>query len=104
MGSDGPADEGGPAGRGAGGPADEAGPSYARAAMALIDPLNRWRRFGEKPDYAGLLTFGGAPYTADPGDLRAAHVAVLRAPMDDPVSDRPGARFAPRAIRAASCP
>jgi len=26
------------------------------------------------------------------------------APMDDLVSDRPGARFGPRAIRAASCP
>jgi agmatinase len=31
-------------------------------------------------------------------------VAVVGAPFDDLVSDRPGARFAPRAIRAASCP
>jgi agmatinase len=91
-------------GMGSDGPADEAGPSYARAAMALIDPLDRWRRYGEKPDYAGLLTFGGAPYTEDPADLRDADVAVIGAPMDDLVSDRPGARFAPRAIRAASCP
>src|SRR4051812_7535332 len=89
---------------GSDGPADEAGPSYARAAMALIDPLDRWRRYGEKPDYAGLLTFGGAPYTEDPADLRDADVAVIGAPMDDLVSDRPGTRFAPRAIRAASCP
>src|SRR4051795_2711880 len=89
---------------GSDGPADEAGPSYARAAMALIDPLDRWRRYGEKPDYAGLLTFGGAPYTEDTADLRGADVAVIGAPMDDLVSDRPGARFAPRAIRAASCP
>jgi agmatinase len=70
----------------------------------MIDPLERWARYGEKPDYAGLLTFGGAPYTQDPAELQGADVAVVGAPMDDLVSDRPGARFAPRAIRAASCP
>ena len=31
-------------------------------------------------------------------------MAVVGAPTDDLVSDRPGARFGPRAIRAASCP
>jgi agmatinase len=31
-------------------------------------------------------------------------VAIVGAPPDDLVSDRPGTRFAPRAIRAASCP
>src|SRR3954466_869832 len=72
--------------------------------MPPIDPLNRWREHGEKPDYAGLLTFGGAPYTQDPAELEGFDVAVVGAPMDDLVSDRPGARFAPRAIRAASCP
>jgi agmatinase len=35
----------------------------------VIDPLERWREHGEKPDYAGLLTFAGAPYTQDPGEL-----------------------------------
>jgi len=70
----------------------------------VIDPLERWRRYGEKPDYAGLLTFGGAPYTQDPAELDGVDVAIVGAPMDDLVSDRPGARLAPRAIRAASCP
>jgi agmatinase len=70
----------------------------------LIDPLERWREHGEKPDYAGLLTFGGAPYTQDPAELAGVDVAILGAPTDDLVSDRPGARFGPRAIRAASCP
>ncbi|HET9324514.1 MAG TPA: agmatinase [Gaiellaceae bacterium] len=70
----------------------------------MIDPLGRWREYGEKPDYAGLLTFGGAPYTEDPAELRGADVAIVGAPTDDLVSDRPGARLAPRAIRAASCP
>ena len=70
----------------------------------MIDPLERWRKYGEKPDYAGLLTFGSLPYTQDPGELKGVDVAIVGAPTDDLVSDRPGARFGPRAIRAASCP
>jgi len=70
----------------------------------VIDPLERWRRYGEKPDYAGLLTFGTLPYTQDPAELAGIDVAIVGAPTDDLVSDRPGARFGPRAIRAASCP
>ena len=72
----------------------------------MIDPLERWRALGlpDKPDYAGLLTFGGMPYTQDPADLAGVDVAIVGAPTDDLVSDRPGTRFAPRAIRAASCP
>jgi agmatinase len=70
----------------------------------VIDPLERWAEYGEKPDYAGLLTFGGAPFTQDPAELSGFDVAIVGAPMDDLVSDRPGARLAPRAIRGASCP
>jgi agmatinase len=69
----------------------------------VIDPLDRWREYGEKPDFAGLLTFGGLPYTEDPAELEGIDVAIVGAPTDDLVSDRPGTRFAPRAIRAASC-
>jgi len=68
----------------------------------VIDPLERWREYGEKPDFAGLLTFGGLPYTEDPAELAGVDVAVVGAPTDDLVSDRPGTRFGPRAIRAAS--
>ena len=72
----------------------------------MIDPLERWRALGlpDKPDYAGLLTYAGVPYTQDPGELAGVDVAVVGAPTDDLVSDRPGTRFGPRAIRAASCP
>jgi len=70
----------------------------------VIDPLERWRRYGEKPDYAGLLTFGSLPYTQDSAELEGVDVAIVGAPTDDLVSDRPGTRFGPRAIRAASCP
>jgi agmatinase len=72
----------------------------------VIDPLERWRELGlpDKPDYAGLLTYGGMPYTQDPVELEGVDVAIVGAPTDDLVSDRPGTRFGPRAIRAASCP
>ncbi|MBV8431744.1 MAG: arginase family protein [Solirubrobacterales bacterium] len=70
----------------------------------MIDPLERWRQYGEKPDYAGLLSFSGMPYTQDPAELAGVDVAIVGAPTDDLVSDRPGARFGPRAIRAASAP
>jgi agmatinase len=70
----------------------------------MIDPLARWAAHGEKPDFTGLLTFGGAPYTEDAAEIAGADVAIIGAAMDDLVSDRPGARLGPRAIRAASCP
>ncbi len=70
----------------------------------MLDPMQRWRQYGEKPDYAGPLTYGGVPCTQDPDELAGFDVAIVGAPMDELVSDRPGARFAPRAIRAASCP
>jgi len=72
----------------------------------VVDPLERWRELGlpDKPDYAGLLTYAGMPYTQDPAELAGVDVAIVGAPTDDLVSDRPGARFGPRAIRAASCP
>ena len=69
-----------------------------------IDPLARWRPLPDKPDYAGILSFGGAPIVQEPVHLAGVEVAIVGAPMDDLVSDRPGTRFAPRAIRAASCP
>jgi agmatinase len=71
----------------------------------VIDPTERWARgHEEKPDYAGLLTYAGMPYTQNPAELAGADVAIVGAPTDDLVSDRPGTRFGPRAIRAASCP
>jgi agmatinase len=72
----------------------------------MLDPLKRWKAAGQpdKPDYAGLLTYSALPYTEDPADLAGLDVAIIGAPTDDLVSDRPGTRFGPRAIRAASCP
>ena len=72
--------------------------------------LNGWDtdypRFEEqdRPTYLGATTFGKRPLVDDPVELRARHadVAIVGAPFDDAVSHRPGARFGPRAIRAAT--
>jgi agmatinase len=66
----------------------------------MIDPQGRWKPHGYKPEYAGLATFGGLPYTEDPAELAGVDVAIVGAPMDDLVTDRPGTRLGPRAIRA----
>src|SRR3954451_24746017 len=71
----------------------------------MIDPQRRWSRHADgKPDYAGLLTFAGLRYTEDLADLAGVDAAIIGAPMDELVTDRPGTRFGPRAIRAASAP
>ena len=50
--------------------------------------------------HAGLSpTFCGQPLVLDPAELEGADVAVVGAPFDDGTSNRPGARFGPRAIR-----
>ena len=69
----------------------------------MIDPGKRWAAQGERPEYAGLPTYAGLPYTEDPAELADADVAIVGAPMDELASDAPGTRFGPRAIRAASC-
>ena len=70
----------------------------------MIDPLRRWAEHGYKPDYAGLLTWSGLPYTEDPAELDGVDVAIVGAPTDDLVSERPGARYGPRAIRVGEQP
>jgi agmatinase len=67
----------------------------------MIRPEARWAPLGAKPGFAGLLSFAGVPYTESEDDLADADVVILGAPMDELVSERPGARFAPRAIRSA---
>jgi agmatinase len=66
----------------------------------MLDPRDRAFPLG----YAGVLSFYGLPITHDPEDLAGCDVVVLGAPTDDQVSNRPGTRYGPRAIRAASWP
>jgi agmatinase len=51
------------------------------------------------PRFTGIRTFARCPHVTDPAD---ADVAVMGAPFDTATSFRPGARFGPEAIRAAS--
>ncbi|WP_424945606.1 agmatinase [Candidatus Spongiihabitans sp.] len=50
-------------------------------------------------NYAGALSFARRKYSKD---LAAADLAVTGIPFDTATTNRPGARFGPRAIRAAS--
>lgn len=55
-----------------------------------------------EPAYAGAAnTFCKVPLALQPDGLAGADVAVVGAPVDETTSNRPGARFGPRAIRLA---
>jgi formimidoylglutamase len=87
-------------------PADEPHP----APQNGFAEANGWDRAYEVysdfdlPVYVGPSTFAKLPWVSDPAELRAraVDVAIVGAPFDDAVSNRPGARFAPRAIREAN--
>ena len=52
-----------------------------------------------EPTYGGALSFMRRKYT---NDMTGVDVAVTGVPLDTATTNRPGARFGPRAIRAAS--
>ena len=54
-----------------------------------------------EPSYGDIATFSKLPLVLDPAELAGVDVAILDAPFDETVSNRPGSRFGPRAIRAA---
>ena len=68
-----------------------------------LDPYTEFDDF-DLPPYVGRTTFQKVPLVTDAEALRAQRpdVAIVGAPFDDAVSHRPGARFGPRAIRAAT--
>ncbi|MDP6513284.1 MAG: arginase family protein, partial [SAR202 cluster bacterium] len=55
------------------------------------------------PAFMGIPTYLFPPYVETPEELKesGADVAILGAPVDMGVVNRPGARFGPRAIRQA---
>ncbi|MDR4305338.1 agmatinase [Chelatococcus sambhunathii] len=67
----------------------------------IDDALKPSRRFGESTEanYAGAVSFLRRPYALDASGF---DVAVWGVPLDTSVSNRPGTRFGPRAIREAS--
>ena len=52
-----------------------------------------------EPTYAGAVSFMRRKYTRD---LKGVDLVVSGVPLDTATTNRPGARFGPRAIRAAS--
>lgn len=60
---------------------------------------NNLRGSDIEPTYAGALSFMRRKYTRE---LKAVDVAVTGIPFDQAVSNRPGTRFGPEAIRRAS--
>ncbi len=54
----------------------------------------------ESPTFSQICSFARLPYSKNIG---TADVVFLGVPFDDATTYRPGARFAPRAIREASC-
>lgn len=63
--------------------------------------VNRQSLYGttSEPTYAGALSFMRRKYTRD---LTGVDLVVTGVPLDTATTNRPGARFGPRAIRAAS--
>ena len=90
-------------------------PAHPPAAVTAADEAGAYaRHWGwdrefevyddfDLPTYVGLPTFASLPWVTDPARIAAleADVAVVGAPFDEMVTHRPGARFAPRAIREA---
>jgi agmatinase len=69
-----------------------------------VDPYTAYHDF-DLPAYVGATgSFQKLPLITDDAAIaeRRADVAIVGAPFDDAVSHRPGTRFGPRAIRAAS--
>ncbi len=58
----------------------------------------------DAPSYMGPSTFGMRPLLTEPEQLDAwqPDVAIVGAPWDDNTTNRPGARFGPRAMRASA--
>jgi len=61
-------------------------------------------RMSADPAFVGIPTFLKLPYVETPAQLAAERpdVVIIGAPFDMAVTNRPGARFGPRAIRGAS--
>src|SRR5262245_45231744 len=67
-------------------------PEFKKVNQALFERPGR-----RKLPYGGISTFLDAPAKEDFSDL---DVALIGVPMDLGVTNRPGARFGPRAVRA----
>lgn len=74
-----------------------------RSELRAEDEFTEYSDY-DLPSYVGSTSFQKVPWCVDDESLRAsgAEVVIVGAPLDDTTSNRPGARFGPRAIRAAT--
>src|SRR5687768_224423 len=74
-----------------------------RSELGAEDELEEFSDW-DLPSHVGSTSFQKLPWCPDDASLAAARpeVAIVGAPIDDGTSNRPGARFGPRAIRAAT--
>ncbi|HWD66677.1 MAG TPA: agmatinase [Caulobacteraceae bacterium] len=83
----------------AGGKSSEIADSkFAKAAALVFDGPDR-----RKPPYSGVSSLLDAPYQPEApaaADFGGLEIALVGVPMDLGVTNRPGARFGPRAVRA----
>jgi agmatinase len=74
---------------------DIADPKFAKAVAQAFSGADR-----RKPPYSGVSTLLDAPYRPEAvEDFAGLDVALIGVPMDLGVTNRPGARFGPRAVR-----
>lgn len=71
-----------------------ADPRFARVAARVFNPAGT-----RAMPWSGVPTLVGAPYRPEPEALADLQVALTGLPMDLGVTNRPGARFGPRAMR-----
>lgn len=62
----------------------------------VFDPNVAFDRF---TPYAGISTWCDYPHSQNPEDIKKADIVTVGVPFDLGASNRPGARFAPRAMR-----
>jgi agmatinase len=84
------------------------GPPDFRIARSELAPADG-DEYGEIPDYelpsyVGSASFQKLPWITEDEEIEriAPQVAIVGAPVDEGASNRPGARFGPRAIRQAT--
>src|SRR5438477_10765924 len=84
------------------GRASEAAPRLRMITYALRVMV--FDRMPSDPAFVGIPTFLKLPLVQTAAELAAEnpHAAIVGAPFDMAVTNRPGARYGPRAIRAAS--
>jgi agmatinase len=81
-------------------------PEFRIRESELLASGDQYEEFSDYdlPSYVGSASFQKLPWVTDDEELAAVRpeIAIVGAPVDEGASNRPGARFGPRAIRSAT--